>query len=67
MNEVQLLTWVRGTGLNLAVGIFLLGVFWRLIEIYSLGRKKDLSAPRFVSGASGWHTILRRSLPPMAC
>jgi hypothetical protein len=26
MNEMQLLTWVRGTGLDLAVGIFLLGV-----------------------------------------
>ena len=64
MNEMQLLTWVRGTGLDLAVGIFLLGVLWRLIEIYSLGRKKDLSASRQVSGASGWHTIFRRSVPP---
>lgn len=64
MNELQFLTWVRGTGLNIAVGIFVLGVVWRLIEIYSLGRKKDLSAPRSVSGASGWHTIFRRSIPP---
>lgn len=64
MNELQFLTWVRGTGLNIAVGIFLLGVLWRLIEIYSLGRKKDLAAPRHVAGASGWHTIFRRSVPP---
>jgi nitrate reductase gamma subunit len=64
MNEMQFLTWVRGTGLNLALGLFLLGVLWRLIEIYSLGRKKDLSAPRHVAGASGWNTIVRRSLPP---
>ncbi|OYY95097.1 MAG: hypothetical protein B7Y41_03870 [Hydrogenophilales bacterium 28-61-23] len=64
MNDMQFLTWVRGPGLDIAVGIFLLGVFWRLFEIYSLGRKKDLSAPRSVSGASGWHTIFRRSLPP---
>jgi nitrate reductase gamma subunit len=64
MNELQFLTWVRGTGLNIAVGIFVLGVIWRLIEIYGLGRKKDLSAPRSVSGASGWHTIFRRSIPP---
>ncbi|PIV87682.1 MAG: hypothetical protein COW48_10200 [Hydrogenophilales bacterium CG17_big_fil_post_rev_8_21_14_2_50_63_12] len=63
MNELQFLTWVRGTGLNVAVGVFLLGVFWRLIEIYGLGRKKDLSAPRHVAGASGWHTIFRRSIP----
>lgn len=64
MDDLQFLTWVRGTGLNIAVGIFLLGVLWRLIEIYSLGRKKDLSAPRHAPGASGLHTVLRRSLPP---
>ena len=64
MNEIQFLTWVRGTGLNIAVGIFLLGVLWRLIEIYSLGRKKDLSAPRHVAGASGLNTVFRRSIPP---
>lgn len=64
MNEMQFLTWVRGDGLDYAVGIFLLGVIWRLIEIYSLGRKKDISAARSVAGASGWHTIFRRSLPP---
>jgi nitrate reductase gamma subunit len=63
MNDMQFLSWVRGTGLDLAVGIFLLGVIWRLIEIYSLGRKKDLAAPRHTPGASGWHTILRRSIP----
>jgi nitrate reductase gamma subunit len=63
MNEMQFLTWVRGTGLNVAVGIFLLGVLWRLIEIYSLGRKKDLAAPRHVAGASGLNTVFRRSLP----
>ena len=64
MNELQFLTWVRGPGLDIAVGIFLLGVLWRLFEIYSLGRKKDLSAPRHASGASGLHTVFRRSLPP---
>jgi nitrate reductase gamma subunit len=64
MNEMQFLTWVRGTGLNIAVGIFLLGVLWRLIEIFSLGRKKDLSASRQVAGASGFNTMFRRSLPP---
>jgi nitrate reductase gamma subunit len=64
MNALLFLTWVRGSGLNIAVGIFLLGVLWRLFEIYSLGRKPDLSAPRHVPGASGFHTVLRRSLPP---
>ncbi|MBU1223856.1 MAG: hypothetical protein KKA22_12045 [Gammaproteobacteria bacterium] len=64
MNDLQFLTWVRGTGLDIAVGIFLLGVLWRLIEIYTLGRKKDLAAPRHAAGASGLHTVFRRSLPP---
>lgn len=64
MNEMQFLTWVRGPGLDIALGIFVLGVIWRLLEIYTLGRKKDLSVPRHRSGASGWHTILRRSWAP---
>lgn len=64
MNELQFLTWVRGPGLNIAIGIFILGVLWRLIEIYSLGRKKDLAVPRHRSGASGLNTVFRRSLPP---
>jgi nitrate reductase gamma subunit len=61
---MQFLTWVRGTGLDLALAVFILGVLWRLVEIYSLGRKKDLSAPRATVGASGWHTLVRRSVPP---
>ncbi len=64
MNDLQFLTWVRGPGLDIAIGIFLLGVLWRLFEIYSLGRKPDLSAPRHASGASGLHTVFRRSMPP---
>lgn len=64
MDQLQFLTWVRGPGLNLALAVFVLGVLWRLIEIYGLGRKQDLSAPRRVPGASGWATVLRRSLPP---
>lgn len=64
MSEMAFLTWVRGTGLNIALGLFVLGMLWRLIEIYGLGRKKDLAPARNVAGASGWHTIARRSMPP---
>lgn len=64
MSELQFLTWVRGPGLDIAIGVFLLGVLWRLFEIYSLGRKKDLAAPRHRRGASGLSTVFRRSLPP---
>lgn len=62
MDQDLFLTWVRSTGLDLAVAIFVLGTLWRLIEIYALGRKPDFAAPRRVPGASGWHTMLRRSL-----
>jgi nitrate reductase gamma subunit len=64
MDQLQFLTWARGPGLNIALAIFILGVLWRLVEIYGLGRKQDLSAPRSVPGASGWATIARRSVPP---
>ncbi len=63
MNDLAFLTWVRGPGLGFAISIFLLGLIWRLIEVFSLGRKADLAVPRHRPGASGWHTILRRSLP----
>ncbi len=64
MNADLFLTWVRSTGLNIAIGIFVLGTLWRLIEIYSLGRKRDLAVPRHRNGASGLHTMFRRSVPP---
>ena len=64
MDADLFLTWVRSTGLNIAIGIFVLGTLWRLIEIYSLGRKRDLAVPRHRSGASGLHTMFRRSVPP---
>ena len=64
MNEDLFLTWVRSTGLDISIGIFVLGTLWRLFEIYTLGRKPDLAAPRRRAGASGLHTMFRRSLPP---
>lgn len=63
MDAVELLYWARSTGLQIAVAVFLLGTVWRLIEIYSLGRKPDLAERRRVPGASGWQTLWRRSIP----
>lgn len=63
MDSIDFLTWVRSTGLNIALSIFVLGMLWRTFEIYTLGRKPDLAAPRRRAGASGWHTMLRRSIP----
>ena len=64
MSGLELLTWARGPGLALALGICLFGVILRLIEILALGRKTDLAPARPNSAGSGWRTMLSRSLPP---
>ena len=64
MTALELLTWARGTGLSLALAICAFGILLRLFEIFSLGRKADLSPPRDASPGSGWRTIVSRSLPP---
>jgi nitrate reductase gamma subunit len=64
MDQDLFLTWVRSTGLNIALSIFVLGMLWRTFEIYTLGRKPDLAVPRRVAGASGLRTMFRRSVPP---
>lgn len=64
MHELEFLSWVRGSCLQTAVMIFLLGTVWRVFEIYTLGRKPNFAAPRRVAGASGWHTLYRRFIAP---
>jgi len=61
---LELLTWARGPGLVLALGICIFGVILRFAEILALGRKADLAPPRPNSAGSGWRTIVTRSLPP---
>jgi nitrate reductase gamma subunit len=64
MTVGDLLIWTRGPGLALALGILVFGVLLRLFEIYSLGRKSDLSPARQTTPGSGWRTVFTRSLPP---
>ena len=64
MSGLELLVWVRGPGLVLALGIGLFGIVLRLFEIQSLGRKADFAAARTGTPGSGWRTIFSRSLPP---
>ena len=64
MTSGDLLLWARGPGLVLALSILLFGILLRLFEIWSLGRKGDLSVARTDSPGSGWRTILTRSVPP---
>ncbi|HID44436.1 MAG TPA: hypothetical protein EYP34_01605 [Chromatiaceae bacterium] len=64
MNIEAVLLWIRGPGLGLALGIFLFGMAIKLLEIFLLGRKKNLAAVRSSGVAAGFRTILSRSLPP---
>ena len=64
MSALELLTWARGPGLTIALAICAFGILLRLFEIFSLGRKADLSKAREHSPGSGWRTIFSRSLPP---
>lgn len=63
MSDMDLLLWARGPGLQIALAIFIAGTLLKLFEIFSLGRKQDLSTPRPGNAAAGWKTILSRSLP----
>lgn len=60
---MEFLNWVRGPGLEYATVIFLVGIVMRFIEMWLIGRKRDLARPRASAAAGGWHTIWRRSIP----
>jgi hypothetical protein len=65
---MELLAWVRGPGLALAIIFMLVGVVVRLLEMFMLGRKTDLSEARVkASGKYGWRTVFTRSLPNLSC
>lgn len=63
MTDMDLLLWARGPGLQIGMAIGALGVLLRLVEIFGLGRPKDLSTPRASGTAQGWKTIFSRSVP----
>jgi len=64
MSAIELLNWARGPALQVAVAIFIIGMIIRVLEVWLLGRKKDLSEARGNATAAGWRTILTRSVPP---
>ena len=63
MTIEAVLLWIRGPGLNLAVAIFTFGLVLRLLEIFLLGRSKNLAEVRSNGVAAGFRTIFSRSLP----
>ena len=64
MNSAEFLLWVRGTGLNIAMIIFTVGMVVRLVEILMLGRKQNLAELRASGTSAGFRTIVSRSVPP---
>ncbi len=63
MSANELLIWVRGPGLNIALLIFVFGMLVRLFEIISLGNAKDLSEQRGSALKGGFRTLWSRSFP----
>lgn len=63
MNDTELLLWVRGPGFEYAIGIFLVGVCVRLLEILVLGRRPNYAEARGSAMAGGLRAILTRSVP----
>jgi nitrate reductase gamma subunit len=63
MSEIEFLSWVRGTGFQIAVIIFIAGVFIRFGEILLLGRKSNLAEPKGSEMGGGLRTMVTRSVP----
>ncbi len=61
-NANEFLIWTRGSGFNIAVSIFIIGVLIRILEIVLLGRKQDLAEPKGTEWGPGFKNILSRSL-----
>jgi len=61
MSATELLHLARGPLLDIAIAIFVLGLAVRLLEIFMLGRKPDLSEPRDGQWLHGLKTIVLRS------
>lgn len=66
MSEIEFLSWVRGSGFQLATIILVAGIIIRVLEILLLGRKKNLAEPKGSEMAGGMRTIVSRSLPTAA-
>jgi len=63
MSEIEFLSWVRGTGFQIAVVIFVAGVIIRISEVLLLGRKTDLAEAKGSSMSGGLKTMVTRSFP----
>jgi nitrate reductase gamma subunit len=63
MDANELLAFARGPAFDIALIVFIGGMLLRLLEVLSLGKKADLSAPRASGIQGGLKTVFDRSLP----
>jgi nitrate reductase gamma subunit len=63
MTDVDFLLWVRGPAFDVATVILCAGIVVRLLEIFLMGRKRNLAEARGSAMAGGLGTMLRRTLP----
>ena len=63
MTEIELLSWARGPGLQIATVIFVAGIVIRFFEILMLGRKASLAEAKGSEMSSGLKTIITRTIP----
>lgn len=63
MTEVEFLQWVRGPAFQVATAIFVVGIIIRLVEVFALGRARDLAEPRGNATLAGLKVIVTRSIP----
>ena len=61
MNDAELLNWLRGPGLDIAIGIFLLGLVFRVVQNLVIGSDKNFAAPRGSRIGPGLKLIVTRS------
>ena len=63
MTEIELLSWARGPGLQIATVIFVAGVVIRIFEILVLGRKANLAEAKGSEMSAGLKTMVTRTVP----
>jgi len=61
-NAMDFLLWVRGPAFDVAVAVFVIGVLMRLLEIFLLGRRPNLSEARGSQVGPGLKTVATRFL-----
>jgi hypothetical protein len=61
MSETEFLNWVRGPGMQISLAVFIVGMIYRVLENYILGRKRSLAEARGSEWSHGFNTMWRRS------